>query len=130
VAKLISRASASFRDRAQSGARRLAVTTFLLCPFVAMAGSAKKATPPEPPRVRATVQPAFTIPVEPLGFTAPASFYLGTRVSVASLDFLDENHLLFTFRVPGLIHRDPRDLSGSDPGQERQIRALVLRLPD
>jgi hypothetical protein len=135
VATLLSRASGSFRGRApfrrQFGVTLvLAVLTVLVCPFIALAGSDKKATPPDPPRIRATVQPTFTIPVEPLGFTAPASFYLGTRVSLASLDFLDENHLLFTFRVPGLIHRDPRDLSGSESGQERQIRALVLRLPD
>ena len=43
-----------------------------------------------------------------------------------SLDFLDEDHLLFTFRVPGLIHRDK---SASDPSQERQVRALVVKLP-
>ncbi len=68
--------------------------------------------------------PAFSIPVEPLGFYAPGAFYLGQRESLVSLDFLDEDRLLFTFRAPGLIHR-------ADPGddQERQIRAEVLKLP-
>jgi len=33
----------------------------------------------------------FTIPVGPLGFTAPGSIYLGQRNSLVSLDFLDEN---------------------------------------
>ena len=70
--------------------------------------------------------PAFTIPVAPLGFTAPGAIYLGQRNSFASLDFLDENRLLFTFRVPGLIHRDSVD---SDETDERQIRAVVLALP-
>ncbi len=49
--------------------------------------------------------PAFTIPVEPLGFAPPAVFYLGLGESFVSLDFLDESRLLFTFRVPGLIRR-------------------------
>jgi hypothetical protein len=48
---------------------------------------------------------------------------LGQRYSFISLDFLDEERLLFTFRVPGLIHRDAGE------GEERQIRAVVLELP-
>jgi hypothetical protein len=68
--------------------------------------------------------PAFKIPVVPLGFSGPGSIYLGQRNSVVSLDFLDENRLLFTFRVPGLVHRDSGD------GEERRIRAVVLRLPE
>lgn len=67
--------------------------------------------------------PAFTIPVQPLGFSAPGPLYLGQHNSLVSLDFLDENRLLFTFRVPGLIHRE----AGAE--DERQIRALVLSLP-
>jgi hypothetical protein len=68
--------------------------------------------------------PAFTIPVQPLGFSAPGPLYLGQQNSLVSLDFLDENRLLFTFRVPGLIHRE------ADAEDERQIRAMVLSLPD
>ncbi len=67
--------------------------------------------------------PAFKIPVEPLGFSAPGPLYLGQRYSVVSLDFLDENRLLFTFRVPGLIHREAGE------SDERRIRAVVLGLP-
>jgi hypothetical protein len=72
--------------------------------------------------------PAFTIPVAPLGFAAPAATFLGQRNSFVSLDFLDEDRLLFTFRVPGLIHREAaeREAWGDN---ERQIRALVLALP-
>jgi len=78
--------------------------------------------------LRPTVPPAFIIPVDSFGFSPPASFYLGQRFSMASLDFLDEDRLLFTFRVPGLIHRQPR--SGDDEeGDERHIKALVLALP-
>jgi hypothetical protein len=72
----------------------------------------------------ASQPPAFSIPVEPLGFNAPGPYYQGQRESLVSLDFLDEDRLLFTFRAPGLIHR----ASVAD-GDERQIRAEVLTLP-
>ncbi|KAA6460920.1 hypothetical protein DYQ86_11605 [Acidobacteria bacterium AB60] len=86
----------------------------------------KKEQPPEAPRVRATLPPSFSIPAEPLGFAPPGEFYLGMRNSLVTLDFLDEDHLLFTFRVPALIHRDA---STADSHDERRIRAIVLRLP-
>jgi hypothetical protein len=77
--------------------------------------------PPQP-----TVAPAWSIPVDPLGFSPPGPLYLGARNSLASLDFIGEDKLLFTFRVPGLLHRDPANSNASD---ERQIRAVVLDLP-
>jgi len=90
-------------------------------------GRAPKERPlPESLPDKPSIAPAFTIPAEPLGFSAPGAIYLGQRWSMASLDFLDENRLLFTFRVPGLIHRKAGD-SWSD--EERQIRAVVLSLP-
>jgi hypothetical protein len=73
-----------------------------------------------------SLPPVFSIPVEPLGFSAPGPIYMGQRNSLVSLDFLDDNRLLFTFRVPGLIHREAGE---SESGEERQIRALVLALP-
>ena len=79
--------------------------------------------PPKP-----SLPPSWTIPVEPLGFSAPGPLYLGQRNSMASLDFIDENRLLFTFRVPGLIHREFK--AGESPeSEERQIKAVVLTLP-
>jgi hypothetical protein len=98
-----------------------------LFPLAASAGFHKKGEADNAPPVRATVQPTFTIPIEPLGFTPPAAFYLGLRYSLASLDFFDEDHLLLTFRVPGLIHRDH---TAGDPSEERKIRAMVLHLPE
>ncbi len=74
-----------------------------------------------------TQPPAFTIPVAPLGFSKPGAFYLLRRQSLVSLDFLDENRLLFTFHVQQLMHRDDADDAGD---KERQIRAVVLALPD
>src|ERR1035441_6096125 len=73
-----------------------------------------------------SLPPEFSIPVGPLGFSAPGPLYLGMRNSLVSLDFLDEDRLLFTFRVPGLMRRD---VAGSADGEERQIRAVVLALP-
>ncbi|MGA9062181.1 MAG: hypothetical protein WB341_10995 [Terracidiphilus sp.] len=97
------------------------------------AGSASPASPAVEERFlinrfpdKPSLPPSWTIPVDPLGFSAPGAIYLGARNVLASLDFLDENRLLFTFRVPGLLRRDLANSEGSD---ERQIRALVLTLP-
>jgi hypothetical protein len=73
-----------------------------------------------------SLAPIASIPVVPLGFTAPSTNYLGTRNTFVSLDFLDEDRVLFTFRVPGLIHRD---LKTGQESSERQIRAVILTLP-
>lgn len=73
-----------------------------------------------------TVPPMASIPLDPLDFAAPNPVYLGHRFTWASLDFLDENHLLFTFRVPGLIRRNPGKESEED---EHNIRAVVLSIP-
>lgn len=75
-----------------------------------------------------TIAPSFAIQVDPLGFTAPGPIYLGMRFSLASLDFLDENKVLFTFRVPGLIRRQA-PTGEVDPSEVRHVRAVVLALP-
>lgn len=85
----------------------------------------KKAPPPPP--LRATLQPSFNIPAEPLGFAAPGEAYLGAREALVSLDFIGEDRLLFTFRVPTLIERNPRTQGNVF---ERRIRAYVVHLPD
>ena len=120
----------------------LAIAGVLLCalPAAAQANAAfeadsSRSDQPKEPKERPlpdrlpdkpSLPPAFTVPVEPLGFSAPGPIYLGARNSLVSLDFLDENRLLFTFRVPGLMHRDAQDSAG---GEERQIRAVVVALP-
>jgi hypothetical protein len=71
--------------------------------------------------------PAIRIPSEPLGYHPLNSFYLMSRSSSSSLDFIDNDHLLFTFRVTGLLKR----LADCQPDDEDQlIRALVVHLPD
>jgi hypothetical protein len=77
------------------------------------------------PEFAASQPPAFSIPVEPLGFFAPGAIYQGQRESLVSLDFLDEDHLLFTFHAPGLIRRQGNPAAAN----ERQIRAVLLTLP-
>ncbi len=82
---------------------------------------------PLPNRVpdQPSLAPAYSIPVDPLGFAAPGPVYFGERFSMVSLDFLDENRLLFTFRVPGLIPRGAGDVAERD---ERHIRAVVVNV--
>jgi hypothetical protein len=88
----------------------------------------KKKKQEQRPAEKNLLKPSVSIPVTPLGFAAPAAFYFGERFAMVSLGFLDEDSLLFTFRVPGLIAREP-----VAPGQtnlaERHIRAVTLALP-
>ena len=111
-----------------------------ICAFPALPVAAAEAAgePPHEQRVipekshpdrlpeRPSIPPSFSIPVEALGFAPPGPIYLGQRFSLASLDFLGEDRLLFTFRVPGLIHRAAH---GADDDAEHHVRALVLALP-
>jgi hypothetical protein len=69
------------------------------------------------------LQPAVRIPVAPLGFLPPSSFYLTYRLSSTSFGFLDDSHLLFTFRTNGLLRRIPGDPPNDD---DQEIRAVVL----
>lgn len=97
---------------------------FACCAIPAAARHKKAAgTSPEKPAITASQPPAFSIPVETLGFSAPGAFYEGQRESLVSLDFVDEDRLLFTFRAPGLLRRT------SGENKPRQIRAVLLDLP-
>jgi hypothetical protein len=74
-----------------------------------------------------TLPPAFSIPLAPLGYGPPGPTYLGRHDTLFSLDFIDENRLLVSFRAAALMHR----VSGDNPANElRQMRAIVLSLPD
>ena len=78
--------------------------------------------PAEPSR-----PPAFTIPVAPLGFSVPGNNYLLRKQSMVSLDFLDENRLLFTFHMAsGLM---TRDAGAASEENKHRIQGIVLRLP-
>jgi hypothetical protein len=86
----------------------------------------KRKIPDLLPRVP-TLTPAFSIPVAPLGYGTPGPTYLGRQNTLISLDFLDENRLLFSFRATGLIHRETSENSANEP---RQMRAVVVMLAD
>jgi len=73
-----------------------------------------------------SLPPIFTIAAGSLGFAVPGENYLLRRESLVSLDFLDEDRILFTFRTPGLMERDGGENSED---KKQQIQALVLSLP-
>ncbi|HEX4286449.1 MAG TPA: hypothetical protein VHZ28_15255 [Terracidiphilus sp.] len=75
--------------------------------------------------VAPTQAPALTIPVASLGYGAPSRTYLGRHYSLLSLDFLDDDRLLFTFRAPGLLPREANDVP-----TDYRMKAVVLALPD
>lgn len=73
------------------------------------------------------MKPAARILTEPLGFVPPSRFFLPYRIPSATLDFLDANHLLFTFHAAKLMRRevdDPKD------DQDQTVQALVLTIPE
>lgn len=117
----------SRRKVRQPGWITLTLLGLALVPPCALASKKKDARPAPPAPLRATLQPSHTIAAAPLGFSAPSPYYLGARYSFVSLDFLDENRLLFTFRVPGLIRRTGRPEESED---ERKVRAVVVHIPD
>ena len=99
---------------------RLALLTVAFLGEVALAssGDAKRKPDTGPP-------PTDRIEVAPLGYVAASRAYLSFRYSTTTLDFIDDDHLLFTFRDAGLIRRMPDD----PPGDEDQvIRAMVLEI--
>ncbi len=70
--------------------------------------------------------PETRVLVGPLGYRPPGQFYLLSGRTFGSLHFIDNRHLLFTFREAGLLHREESS-GGSDNGQ--MIRAMVISLP-
>jgi hypothetical protein len=105
--------------------------TAAVLPVAAMlvlgAAAARHKQVEDPLAPQSSQQPSYTISAASLGFAPPGEIYLGARYSLVSLDFLDEDRLLFTFRVPGLFHRDP---SGTADEMERHVRAVVVHVPD
>jgi hypothetical protein len=76
---------------------------------------------------KAPPTPSVRIDTLPLDYHPLSNFYLLGRKSSSSLDFIDDQHLLFTFRATGLLKRT----SECQPDDEDQlIRALVVHLPD
>jgi hypothetical protein len=71
--------------------------------------------------------PEERIQVEPLGYRPPGPLYMLSGKAFSSLDFIDAQHLLFTFHQPRLMRREGR------PGRsdtDQIIKAVTLALPD
>jgi hypothetical protein len=78
-------------------------------------GESKRNPDPGPP-------PSVRIAVDPLGFTAPSRAYMSYRLSTSTVDFIDKDHLLFTFRERRLLQRVPED----PPNDEDQLICAVV----
>jgi hypothetical protein len=71
--------------------------------------------------------PEVRILVGPLGYRPPGSLYMLSGKAFSSLDFIDAQHLLFTFHQPRLMRREGK------PGRsdtDQIIQAVTLALPD
>lgn len=115
-------------------ATRLAAALVLLVPTGTLHAQIGFGIPPlpsgpaNPPKVldhypdKPSGQLAFTIPLNTLGFSTPGDNYLLRQESVVSLDFIDEDRLLFSFHVAsGLTARRP-----SGEQKQQRIRAMVV----
>lgn len=102
----------------RAGMGSLAVVAAATLPVSTAWAEKKPAPPPEP-------KPAVSIDVAALGYKPPGTFYMTYRLSSAAMGFFDDDHLLFTFRVGGLLARVPDDPEDDD---DQQIRAVVLDL--
>ncbi|MGC2163337.1 MAG: hypothetical protein WA634_15625 [Silvibacterium sp.] len=104
--------------RRRWNAAALAAVLLLAC--VARADTKKAAPAPD-----AGPAPVARIAVGPLGFLAPSPAYLNSHLAWASLNFIDDKHLLFTFHVNRLMPRIPDDPAEDD---DQMIHADVLEI--
>jgi hypothetical protein len=88
--------------------------------LVAACGIASAATKDQKP---AQPTPTVRIPESSLGYVAPSETYLHLRYALTTVDFIDNDHLLFTYHVNRLMQRIPND-DASD--NDQTIHAEVL----
>lgn len=75
-----------------------------------------------------SVRPQVRTSVASLGYLPPGELPAFHDYSLVTLDFIDSNHLLFSFNVTGLMKRS----DGCEPDadeMEHKVRAVVLSLP-
>jgi hypothetical protein len=104
-----------------------------LAAFLPLGGFASKRSPA--PRVAPA--PAMRIPLEPLGLLGtPTRGLLRSRAAIATLDFLDDNHVLLTFAERPLMRREDAPgeagnvpVSPDHPRDDRMVCAEVVELP-
>jgi len=105
--------------RGQSVRPALLLVTLAVGAVIGLQGETKRKPDTGPP-------PNIRIEIAPLGYVPPSRAYLSYRYSTATLDFIDNDHLLFTFRDAGLMHRVPGD---PKEDEDQVIRADVLDIP-
>lgn len=108
-------------SRTSSACRSLATGT-LFASAILLASTAHAASA----KAKAGPQPALALPVAALGYHPQSPSILLARFSTNSLDFIDEDHLLLTFRNIGLMKRAP-DTAPRD--EDQTIHAIVLEVP-
>lgn len=72
----------------------------------------------------APVMPQLRFPTGPFGYLPPGPIYTLLRLPFTTLNFLDANHLLFTFREPRLMTRDEHPA-----GEDQYVKVMVIELP-
>jgi hypothetical protein len=95
------------------------ITLVLWLAGVPLLGSSHDKQPP-------AGEPEERIPVGPLGYRPPGPLYMLSGKAFTSLDFIDDQHLLFTFHLPRLMRRE------QSPGRfdnDQVIQAVTLALP-
>jgi hypothetical protein len=96
------------------------VALLLWAALTPVCASSSHANPP-------AAEPEHRILVEPLGYRPPGSLYLLSERAFSTLDFIDADHLLFTFHQARLLRRET-DAGKGDSDQI--IQALTLKLPE
>lgn len=103
-------------------AAMLLVVAMALPSLIAAAQTAKPSTASQQ-HPSSEEGPVSRIAVEPLGYDAPSPAYLSLKLSFNSLNFIDSQHLLFTFHVNTLLRRIPGDPPDDN---DQMIHAVVL----
>src|SRR5882757_534185 len=71
-------------------------------------------------------EPPLRLPLESLGYQPLSTRLLSAGGTLATVSFIDDQHLLVTFNVRRLMNRLPDALPGDE---DRTVEAVVLHLP-
>ena len=72
------------------------------------------------------LHPQVRIPVVPLGYLPPGDLPAFYYYAMVELHFIDADHLMFAFNMPGLLKRDD---NCPDSDVQRMVQAVVFQLP-
>ncbi|GGG78061.1 hypothetical protein [Edaphobacter dinghuensis] len=79
-----------------------------------------------PPLFAGGSGPAVRIPLDSLGFEPQSPQFLAAGSSMLTVNYVDSNHLLFTFGVHRLMERIPND---PPDDEDRTVEAVLVELP-